>query len=389
MSMWHYFNISGGYFEPIQTHVHGEDPASLAGGAAVQAGNPLQLQEHGGDGNLKLEKHNDLNSLHVGIAGDRTSGEVVLQGPGSIYKDPMGTYHVVSESYTKVSGLTAPESNGIYATDNDGNPAYAINPPLGFDKDYGNLTNGSSLNDTGLPAEVNGLALESQVTLIILYTLTTLLAVVGNTLVILVFTLGKRSRTDLRGFLINLAVADLIMAVFCMPFTFTMTMLSNWIFSAPMCPIVLFMQTVSVTASVCTNMAIGIDRFWVVTFPLKSRITKARSKFVISVIWIIACGLSSIQLYVGRSSTIEIKPGVTIADCNEIWPEPSFIWRRFYTFFILILTYLMPLTILSLTYGIVGLKLWQRTTPGNADEQRDMQQLKSKRKVSWIDSRFS
>ena len=168
-----------------------------------------------------------------------------------------------------------------------------------------------------------------------------------------------------------------------------MTMLSNWIFSAPMCPIVLFMQTVSVTASVCTNMAIGIDRFWVVTFPLKSRITKARSKFVITVIWIVACGLSSVQLYVGRSSTIEVAPGVTIADCNEIWPEPSFIWRRFYTFFILILTYLMPLTILSLTYGIVGLKLWQRTTPGNADEQRDMQQLKSKRKVSWVDSLFS
>ena len=49
----------------------------------------------------------------------------------------------------------------------------------------------------------------------------------------------------------------------------------------------------------------------------------------------------------------------------------------------------MPLTILSLTYGIVGLKLWQRTTPGNADEQRDMQQLKSKRKVSWADSLVS
>ena len=390
MSLWRYFNISGGYFEPIQTRVEGEDPALAAGGAAVEVGSPLLQQERGDHGNFKIEKHNGLNSLHVDIAGDGTNGEVVLQGPGSIYKDPMGPYHVVQQSYTTVSGLTATDPNGIYGNDVDDNPAYAINPPIGLDQDYGNLTNGSSLNDTALPSDVNlGLALESQVTLIILYTLTTLLAVVDNTLVILVFTLGKRSRTDLRGFLINLAVADLIMAVFCMPFTFTMTMLSNWIFSAPMCPIVLFMQTVSVTASVCTNMAIGIDRFWVVTFPLKSRITKARSKFVITVIWIIACGLSSIQLYVGRSSTIDVAPGVTIADCNEIWPEPSFIWRRFYTFFILILTYLMPLTILSLTYGIVGLKLWQRTTPGNADEQRDMQQLKSKRKVSWVDSLFS
>jgi len=26
-----------------------------------------------------------------------------------------------------------------------------------------------------------------------------------------------------------------VMAVFCMPFTFTMTMLGHWVFSAPMC----------------------------------------------------------------------------------------------------------------------------------------------------------
>ena len=148
-----------------------------------------------------------------------------------------------------------------------------------------------------------------------------------------------------------------------------------------MCPIVLYMQTVSVTASVCTNMAIGVDRFWVVTFPLKSRITKSRSKVVIGIIWAISLTLSSVQLAVGRSSTIEIAPGVVITDCNEIWPEPSETWRRMYTFFILILTYLMPLGILSFTYGFVGWKLWQRTAPGNADEARDTHQLRSKRKV--------
>ena len=385
MSLWRYFNVSGGYFEPVETHVGDGRQHQSVGAAdkeAAQAGSPLFQQEHD-DGNFRVEKHNGLNSLHLDIHENRPPNEeTVLPAPGIVYRDHMGTYQVVQQSYT---------TDSIFSTfENEDNSWQSFQPGTennagitAYVSEYSNVTNGSSGNDTGLPSGGMdlGLALESQITLIILYTMTTLLAVIGNILVILVFTLGKRSRTDLRGFLINLAVADLIMAVFCMPFTFTMTMLSNWIFSAPMCPIVLFMQTVSVTASVCTNMAIGIDRFWVVTFPLKSRITKARSKFVITIIWIISCGLSSIQLYVGRSSTIEIAPGVTIADCNEIWPEPSFIWRRFYTFFILILTYLMPLTILSLTYGIVGTKLWQRTTPGNADEQRDMQQLKSKRKV--------
>ena len=244
--------------------------------------------------------------------------------------------------------------------------------------------NGSNYDDNvhmQQPDIILELPAESQAVLIVLYSLTTILAVTGNIMVILVFTLGKRSRTDLRGFLINLAIADLIMAIFCMPFTFTMTMLKNWVFSAPMCPLVLYMQTVSVTASVCTNTAIGIDRFWVVTFPLKSRRSQSRTKFVIGGIWLVALGLSSIQLFVGRATTSQITPEVSVMDCGEIWPEPSEPLRRGYTFFILILTYLMPLSILSLTYGMVGMKLWQRTTPGNADEARDHMQLKSKRKV--------
>ena len=269
-----------------------------------------------------------------------------------------------------------------HSTNNNNNPYHFVPYIIS-----NNGTSGATLvNSTGDPIGLTdgashvSLGEEERISLIVLYTLTTLLAVIGNIVVILVFTFGKRSRTDLRIFLINLAFADLVMAIFCMPFTFTMTMLGNWIFSAPMCPIVLYMQTVSVTASVCTNMAIGIDRFWVVSFPLKSRLTKSRSRLVIAVVWIIALGLSVVQLVVGRVRSLDPEGVSGITLCEEAWPSEA--WRRTYTFFILILTYLLPLSILSLTYGIVAWKLWQRTTPGNADQVRDHQQLRSKRKVS-------
>jgi len=119
-------------------------------------------------------------------------------------------------------------------------------------------TNGST--PSGAEEVTLGLPLADQVVLVVLYTLTTTLSVVGNVLAIIVFTAGRRSRTDLRWFLVNLAAADLVMATFCMPFTFTMTMLGHWVFSAPMCPVVLFLQTVSVTASVFTSVAVGIGR---------------------------------------------------------------------------------------------------------------------------------
>lgn len=222
---------------------------------------------------------------------------------------------------------------------------------------------------------------ESKIGLIFLYSTTTLLAITGNVMVILVFTVGKWSRTDLRPFLINLAIADLVMAIFCMPFTFTYVVLDTWIFSKPMCPMVLFVQMVAVTASVSTNMAIGIDRFLVVAYPLRSRLTSSRSKYVIVPIWITAIALASVNLFVGRAYDT-VLPNLTITKCEEMWPGDT--PRRVYTLFVLTITYLLPMLILGVTYSKIGVILWRRTAPGNADRVRDSQQLRSKRKVCYF-----
>ncbi|XP_041363794.1 prolactin-releasing peptide receptor-like [Gigantopelta aegis] len=222
------------------------------------------------------------------------------------------------------------------------------------------------------------LSMESQIGLIVLYSTTTLLSIVGNVLVVLVFMRGRRCRTDIRPYLVNLAMADLVMSLFCMPFTFTSVMLKTWVFSKPMCPVVLFMQHLSVSSSVFTNMAIGIDRFLVVMFPLRSRLTTSRAKYVIMSIWISAVGLSSVQLVVGRA-TDQYMDGYHVVTCDEIWTNQQS--RRIFTTFVLFITYIIPLCILSVTYSIVSILLWKRTAPGNADQARDMQQLKAKRKV--------
>ncbi|XP_033756772.1 QRFP-like peptide receptor [Pecten maximus] len=217
---------------------------------------------------------------------------------------------------------------------------------------------------------------------ILLYTVTTLTSIIGNIATIIIFTKGKRSKSELRPFLINLAVADLIMAIFCIPFTFTAELLGEWVFSKPMCPIVLFLQTVSVTASASTNMAIGIDRFYAVAYPLKSRITSSRYRLIIFLIWIIAIAINCLQFEVGRASEMiksNSTSNKTIVKCDEDWGDPE--RKRAYSLCMLFLTYIIPLIILTVTYSIVGSILWQRRAPGNADAIRDEQQIKSKRKI--------
>ena len=124
----------------------------------------------------------------------------------------------------------------------------------------GNLTIG--LNMESFPRELPELELPfvSQCILIALYACTTLLALTGNLLVIFVLFSENVSKTVLNRYLINLSVASLLMACFCIPFSFTNAMLGHWIFGTAMCPTALFMQVTSVAVSIFTDMAIGIDR---------------------------------------------------------------------------------------------------------------------------------
>lgn len=64
-----------------------------------------------------------------------------------------------------------------------------------------------------------------QAFLIVLYSLTSLLAFTGNSLVILVELYGKRSAKNLRKFLINLAISDILIGVLSVPFIYTDFML--------------------------------------------------------------------------------------------------------------------------------------------------------------------
>ncbi len=121
------------------------------------------------------------------------------------------------------------------------------------DQYWDNYFNNYSWPDRALPRN-------AQIGLITLYSLTSCLAIVGNITAIVVLTLGNRSRTDLSRYLVNLAAADLCMSCFCIPFTFTKSMLDRWVFGSIMCPTVLFIQVLSVAVSIFTNTAIGIDR---------------------------------------------------------------------------------------------------------------------------------
>lgn len=66
-----------------------------------------------------------------------------------------------------------------------------------------------------------------KVFLITLYSITSLLALIGNLAVIIVELFGSESAPNIRKYLINLAVSDIILGVLCVPFTYTVSAYNN------------------------------------------------------------------------------------------------------------------------------------------------------------------
>ncbi|XP_055928738.1 neuropeptide FF receptor 2-like [Argiope bruennichi] len=88
-----------------------------------------------------------------------------------------------------------------------------------------------------------GYSLPSDAPLIIcLYSSIFILSVVGNALVILTLAQNKRMRTVTNVFLLNLAISDLLLGVFCMPFTLIGSLLRNFIFGEVVCRLINYFQ---------------------------------------------------------------------------------------------------------------------------------------------------
>lgn len=84
--------------------------------------------------------------------------------------------------------------------------------------------------------------IDSGTWIIVLYSVIFLLAVIGNLLVILTLIQSRRMRTITNLFLLNLAVSDLFLGVFCMPFTLVGMLLRDFIFGEIMCKLLPYLQ---------------------------------------------------------------------------------------------------------------------------------------------------
>ncbi len=114
-----------------------------------------------------------------------------------------------------------------------------------------------------------------------------LTGLLGNGLVVLVILSNPQMKSTTNMLIINLAMADLLFVIFCIPFTAVDYMLSRWPFGDVWCKIVQYLIVVTVQASIYTLVLMSLDRFLCVVYPIASRSlrTERNAIFAILILW--------------------------------------------------------------------------------------------------------
>ncbi|XP_024286541.1 neuropeptide FF receptor 1 like 1, partial [Oncorhynchus tshawytscha] len=196
---------------------------------------------------------------------------------------------------------------------------------------------------------------------ILCYMAVLLLCVGGNMLVSLVVLRNRNMRSVTNLFILNLAISDLLIGVFCVPTTLIDSLISGWPFGQITCTMSNLVQGMSVSASVFTLVAIAVDRFTGIVYPFRHRMRPVTALVTILFIWVLAfaiiCPSAATLTIIHLEDTYLVQDNQTypVFVCFEKWPQPEM--RRVYTMVIFVHVYLAPLGVISIMYGCIIAKL--------------------------------
>ncbi|KAG9511280.1 Neuropeptide F receptor, partial [Fragariocoptes setiger] len=193
------------------------------------------------------------------------------------------------------------------------------------------------------------------------YTILIVIGVAGNGLVCLTVARKPKKMLSARNiFIVNLAISDLLLCVFTMPFSFIEISTKIWPMGKLTCKLVAGLQATSIYVSTISITAIALDRYKVIVYPTQDSRRRLSIFLTLCLIWSCALGLSMPLFYFRTIDHIKIGlPGLHAIDyCLERWPVSH--GRLIYSLFSMMFQYVMPIVIVSLVNARISKKLHYR-----------------------------
>ncbi|XP_074855612.1 neuropeptide FF receptor 1 [Carettochelys insculpta] len=229
---------------------------------------------------------------------------------------------------------------------------------------------------------------------ILAYIFIFLMCMIGNILVGVIVLKNRQMRTVTNMFILNLAISDLLVGIFCMPTTLLDNLITGWPFDNVMCKMSGLVQGMSVSSSVFTLVAIAVERFRCIVYPFRQKLTLKKALITIVTIWFLALIImcpSAVTLTVTRDEyhfmVDAYNNSYPFYSCWEAWPDKEM--RKIYTTVLFSHIYVAPLTLIVIMYAQIAFKLFKSSAPvgGPHSEQNEGRRV-SKRKVKVINMLF-
>ena len=98
---------------------------------------------------------------------------------------------------------------------------------------------------------------------------------------------------------------------------------------------------------------------------------------MLCIVWFLSIGIGLIPYF--KTRAVQFPYGnETYYDCREVWDEEG---GKNYTLFLFVVTFALPISVLTFVYSSICWYILRHNTPGNPDRVRDLAQWKLKIKV--------
>ncbi|CAK9816958.1 Allatostatin-A receptor [Anthophora quadrimaculata] len=185
-----------------------------------------------------------------------------------------------------------------------------------------------------------------------------ILGLVGNSLVVIVVAANPNMRSTTNILIINLAVADLLFVIFCIPFTATDFVLPFWPFGNFWCKMVQYLIIVTAYASVYTLVLMSLDRYLAVVHPIRSMSWRTENHAIVAICiaWTIIFAISLPAFFIhGEFQDMDDSLSENLTACRIL---PQYNWPLYQMSFFLF-SYVLPLMLICFFYICMLIRLWR------------------------------
>lgn len=198
--------------------------------------------------------------------------------------------------------------------------------------------------------------------------------------ILLIFIILKRPtmKTTINYLFANMTAANLLAAVFIMPYAVRYLFAADTWFGGVVgqisCRFINLVFAVSITVSVLSLTAISLDQFYAILFPIKRIAVIRNTRFSTMLIWISSVIIMSPYLAMFGIRELDRQYQCVYVVHNTIIMEIHF--SLMFVFF-----YAVPLVIMKTLYVLIARKLWFRTIPTNIHSISRQATEQSKRRI--------